>query len=80
MTVFLRHLLGWIVSAFSSREDLSRKPRSPSATVCFARRPTSPSTHRVALAVLGRVEKAVVRLDEASRLGHSGTCPLLSFT
>jgi hypothetical protein len=31
MIVLLRHLFGWMVNAFSSREDFARKPGSPSA-------------------------------------------------
>jgi hypothetical protein len=72
MTVSLRHLLGWIVSAFSSREDLILENLAlRQQLVNSARHPTSPSTHRVAQAVLGRVEKVLVRVDKASRLGHS---------
>jgi hypothetical protein len=73
MTVSLRHLLGWIVSAFSSREDLILENLAlrQQLLTLLARHPTSPSTHRVAQAVLGRVEKVLVRVDKASRLGHS---------
>src|ERR1700737_640059 len=72
MIVSLRHLLGWMVSAFSSRESLVlENPRSPSAITGSSRQTTSPSIGCPAQAVLGRVENILVWVDEASRLGHS---------
>ena len=44
---------------------------SPSATASPARQTTSPSIDCPAQAVLGRIENVLVRVDEASRLGHS---------
>ena len=48
-----------------------RKPGSPSAIASSARQTTSPSIDCPAQVVLGRVEKVLVRVDKASRLGHS---------
>src|SRR5580700_9386486 len=48
-----------------------RKPGSPSAIAGPARQTTSPSIDCPAQAVLGGVENVLVRMDEASRLGHS---------
>jgi hypothetical protein len=66
MIVFLRHLLGWVVSACRFREDLvlenlALRPRETA----------SPSIDCPAQAVLGRIEDNLVRVDEASRPGHS---------
>src|SRR5712691_11232927 len=72
MIVLLRYLLGWVVSAFRSRKgSRPRKLGSPSATASPARQTTSPSIDCPAQAVLGRIENVLVRVDEASRPGHS---------
>src|SRR5258708_33486272 len=72
MIVLLRYLLGWVVSAFRSRKgSRPRKPGSPSAIAGPARQTTSPSIDCPAQAVLGGVDNVLVRMDEASRLGHS---------
>ena len=48
-----------------------RKPGSPSATTRFAHATASHSSDCPAQAVLGCVEKVVVRVEETSRLGYS---------
>jgi len=48
-----------------------RKPRSSTTIAGSARATTSPSIDCPAQAVLGRIENVLVRVDEASRLGHS---------
>ena len=48
-----------------------RKPGAPSAIASAARQTTSASIDRPAQVVLGRVENVLVRVDKASRLGHS---------
>ena len=48
-----------------------RKPGSPSATTRFAHATASHSFDCPAQAVLGCVEKVVVRVEETSRLGYS---------
>ena len=70
MIVSLRHFLGWMFSACRSREDLVLDG-SPSATAGPARATTSPSIDYPAQAVLDCVENVLVRVDQASRLGHS---------
>jgi len=67
MIVSLRHLFGWIVSAFRSREDLVlEKLGSPSATARFARA-TASHLHKL----FWVVENVLVWVEEASRLGYS---------
>jgi hypothetical protein len=66
MIVSLRHLLGWMVSAFSSQGGPHpRKPGSPSAIAGSARATTPPSIDCPAQAVLGCVENVLVRVDQA---------------
>ncbi len=48
-----------------------REPRSPSAIAGSARTTTSPSIDCPAQTVLGCVENVLVRVDQASHLGHS---------
>src|SRR5271154_1814371 len=60
MIVSLRHFLGWF-----------RKPGSPSAIAGSTRATTSPSIDCPAQTVLGCVENVLVRVEAASRLGHS---------
>ena len=72
MIVLLRYLLGWVISAFRSRkglvlENLALRQQLASP----ARQTTSPSIDCPAQAVLGRIENVLVRVDEASRPGHS---------
>jgi putative transposase len=55
----------------SSGGPRPRKPGSPSAIVSSARATTSPSIDSPAQDVLGCVENALVRVDQASHLGHS---------
>ena len=73
MIVFLRHLLGWVVSACRSREDLVLENLAlrQQLLASSARKKASPSIDCPAQAVLGRIEDNLVRVDEASRLGHS---------
>jgi len=71
MIVLLRHLLGWMVSAFRSREDLVLENLSPSAIAGSAGATASPSMDCPAQAVLGGVENLLVRVEQASCLGHS---------
>jgi hypothetical protein len=47
------------------------KPRSPPTAASAARQETSPTTECWAKAVLGHVAKPLVRVGEASRLGHT---------
>src|ERR1039458_8741882 len=61
----LRHLLGWAVSAFSSRENLILENLASSANPRVARQTASPSTEGPAQAVLG----SLVRMGRAPRLG-----------
>jgi hypothetical protein len=72
MIVRLRHLLGWMVSVFSSREDLvARKPGAPSAIANLALHAKRPRRRLTALhSCSGRAENVLVRVDKASRLGH----------
>jgi hypothetical protein len=66
MIAFLRHLLGWVVSACRSREDLVlEKPGSPSAIYSSAREKASPSIDGPEQAVLSRIEDNLVGVDEA---------------
>lgn len=51
-------------------EPHPRKSRSPSATVSSARQTASPSTHRIAQAVLDRVAKSLVWVEKAAHAGH----------
>jgi hypothetical protein len=69
MIVSLRHLLGWILSAFRSRDLALENLGSPSAIAGSARETTSPSIDCPAQAVLGRIENVLVRLEETSRPG-----------
>jgi hypothetical protein len=71
MNVSLRHLLGWMVSAFRSREDLVFENLAPSTIAGFACATTSPSIDGPAQTVLGCVEDVLVRVEEASGIGHS---------
>ena len=72
MIVSLRHLLGWMVSAFRSREDLVLENLAlRQQLLALARAPASPSIDRLAQAVLRCVENVLVRVEEASHLGHS---------
>ena len=72
MIVSLRHFLGWLVSAFRSREDLVLENLAPpSAIAGSARATTSPSINCPAQAVLGGVENVLVWVDQTSHLGHS---------
>jgi hypothetical protein len=79
MIVSLRHLLGWILSAFRSRDLALENLGSPSAIAGSARETTSPSIDCPAQAVLGRIENVLVRLEETSRPGHpDNRCELAS--
>jgi hypothetical protein len=72
MIVWLRHLFGWMVSAFSSREDLVLENLALRQQLLgSSSQTTSPPIDCPAQAVLGGIEDVVVRVDEASRLGHS---------
>ncbi len=56
----IRHLLGWMTSAFRfSREPCPGKSRPPSAVASSGRQTSSPSVHTVAQAILGRAAKAL---------------------
>src|SRR5690348_16465381 len=72
MTVSLRHLLGWIVSAFSSREDLILENLAlrQQLLAVHATRPRRRLTasHKLFWVALRRFWSGV---DKASRLGHS---------
>jgi hypothetical protein len=66
----LRHLLGWIVSAFGSREGLILENLALRQQLLALRQTTSPSAHCDAQAVLGRVAKALVWMEKAAHSGH----------
>ena len=72
MIASLRHFLGWLVSAFRSREDLVLENLAlhQQLLALHAQRPRRRLT-AIAQAVLGCVENVLVRVEEASRLGHS---------
>jgi hypothetical protein len=70
MIVSLWHLLGWMVSAFRSRADLVIENLALRQQL-LARATSSPSIDRLAQAVLGCVADLLVRVEEASHLGHS---------
>jgi hypothetical protein len=71
MIASLRHLLGWIVSAFRSREDLvvENLALRRQLLALHAQRPRRRLTalHKL----LGCVENVLVRVQAASRLDHS---------
>jgi hypothetical protein len=72
MIASLRNLLDWMVSAIRSRKDLVlEKPAFPPAIAGSARATTSPSIDCPAQAALGCVENMPVRVEQATRLGHS---------
>ena len=67
----LRHLLGWMVSAFRSREDLVLENLAlRQQFTSSAHATTSPSINGPAPAVLDCVENVLVRVEETSRFGH----------
>jgi hypothetical protein len=72
MIVSLRHFFGWMVSAFSSREDLVLENLAlrQQLLALHAKRPRRrlPALHKLFWVALRNV---LVRMDEASRLGHS---------
>ena len=72
MIVSLRHLLGWIVSSFRSREDLALENLAlrRQLLALHAQRPRTRLTalHKL---FLGGVENVLVWVEEASRLGYS---------
>ena len=63
-------LAGWSAFPFPGGPR-PREPGSPSAIAGSARATTSPSINCPAQAVLGCVANVLVRVEEASRLGHS---------
>jgi NAD(P)-dependent dehydrogenase (short-subunit alcohol dehydrogenase family) len=66
------HLLGWMVSALRSREDLVLENLAlRQQLLALHAKTTSASIDYPAQVVLGRVENVLVRVDRASRLGHS---------
>ena len=72
MIVSLRHLLGWMVSAFRCREDLVLQNLAlrQQLLALHAKRPRRRLTALHKLFWV-RVENVLVRVDEASRPGHS---------
>jgi hypothetical protein len=70
MIVRLRHLLGWMVSVFSSREDLVLENLAlrQQLLALHAKRPRRRLTALHSCS--GRAENVLVRVDKASRLGH----------
>jgi hypothetical protein len=68
----LRHFFGWLVSAFRSREDLVLENLAlhQQLLALHAQQPRRRLT-AIAEAVLGCVENVLVRMDQASHLGHS---------
>jgi hypothetical protein len=72
MILRLRHFLGWIVSAFGSHQDLILENLAlRQQLLALQAQETSPTTECLAKAVLGHVAKPLVRVGEASRLGHT---------
>jgi hypothetical protein len=68
MIASLRRFLGWLVSAFRSREHLVLENLAlhQQLLALRAQRP-----RRRLTSVLGCVENGLVRVEEASHLGHS---------
>lgn len=71
MILRLCHVLGWIVNTFGSRRDmiLENLALRQQLLALHAKRPRRRLS--VAKAVLGHVAKPLVRVAEASRLGHT---------
>ena len=74
MIVWLRYFLGWLCSAFCTRQDPSSKPCPASAVARSACQTTTTPTHRIAEAVLGCVAMAVVPLERAAYSGDAKNC------
>ena len=67
-----RHLLGWLLSAFRSRQgSYSGKPCSSSAASGSPRPTALPATDDRAQAVLGRHAQALGSMETAAPLGHT---------
>jgi len=65
-------LIGWVISAFRSREDLILENLGPpQATLDFARKATSPVTQCSAQVVLDRVANALGWLENAADSGYT---------
>jgi hypothetical protein len=63
----LRHLIGWLISAFSSRQDLILENLSLAPTAPWAaRQATAASLVGETEIVLGSLEKALARMEAAS--------------
>jgi len=75
MFSLLRHLVGWIFSAFGSRQDLVLENRALRQAVAgFAHQATAAPTIRPAQAVLGPLREAVVGMAEAADPGDPTHC------
>jgi hypothetical protein len=72
MIVSLRHLLGWMVSGFRSRENLILENLAlrQQLLALHSQRPRR-RFECPAQAILICFENVLVRVEEASRLGHS---------
>ena len=71
MIVWLRHLLGWLVSVFRSRQDLILENLPPAAIACPPRPPTSSSIHDSSAAVLGSVVASLGRMETTAHPSHT---------
>ena len=72
MFVCLRHLLGWVVSVFRSREGTHLgEPRPTATTPGSALKATTPSTEFRRQAVLGRFAKILDWLEEIVDPSHT---------
>src|ERR1022692_3957195 len=72
MVLLLRHLLGWVVAAFRSREDLILENLALRQQLLGSpRQTTSAATHCHIQAVLGRIAKTLGAMEEASHPGYT---------
>ena len=61
----LRHLVGWIISAFCARQDLIIENLALPTAACATRKATAPSPVGKTEIVLGSAEKALARMEAA---------------
>src|ERR1022692_3299850 len=72
MVLLLRHLLGWVVAAFRSREDLILENLALRQQLLGSpRQTTSAATHYHTQAVLGRIAKTLGAMEEDSHPGYT---------
>ena len=72
MIPVLRYFIGWIVCIFRSREELLLENLALRQAIARpAHQTTAPPTHCMAQSVLGRLAKALVRLETTARPGYT---------